>query len=195
MRGHHQKPSRQVYSDEQFVGAQEEEFIPLRDEDLYSKIAMGDPDALCTIDYDTAIPQSRLRPGEAGSDLPNIEGFRKPITAEETGTFQNIHFDYDSYVVHGEHSTAIVKRISEYVKSHPDMYLFIEGHCDQKGTAAYNLALGARRANAMRNLLIKSGIHPDRLLTISYGKERLVTQKDEPEARKQNRRTQFKLYG
>jgi peptidoglycan-associated lipoprotein len=61
-----------------------------------------------------------------------------------------------------------------YLKSNPDMLVLIEGHCDERGTAEYNLALGERRAKAAMNYLVSNGIQAGRITTISYGKERPV---------------------
>jgi len=186
--------SRELRSPEYFVGPIEEEFIPLRDNDLVRQICMGDAAALRSIDADTAIPQSRETPGEAGSALPGIDGFLDPRGAELMSIFQQLHFATDDYVVRGAENLKICRQIASYMERHPHLYIFVEGHCDERGAAAYNLALGARRANAVRNQLIKDGVPLDRLFTISYGKERPVVQAHNSEAWQQNRRAQFKLH-
>ena len=80
------------------------------------------------------------------------------------------------------------------MKSHLKIAIFVEGHCDQRGTAAYNLALGAKRANAIRNFLIDEGVNPEKIFTISYGKERLMSPNGDAESLKTNRRVEFKIY-
>ncbi len=80
------------------------------------------------------------------------------------------------------------------MRFHPNIYIFIEGHTDERGPQAYNLALGSRRANTVRNLLINEGVDPDRLFTISYGKERPVILERHEEGWAKNRRGEFKIY-
>ena len=77
------------------------------------------------------------------------------------------------------------------LKENPDIKLTIEGHCDERGTIEYNLALGERRANAVKNYLINYGINPKRLSTISYGKERPLDPRSNEEAWAKNRRAAF----
>jgi peptidoglycan-associated lipoprotein len=98
---------------------------------------------------DIAAPPPRETPGERGSSLPGIEAFSDPTLNPGTaGIFKNIYFEYDSSYIKGDENLAIVRNIAQYMISHPNMYLFIEGHCDERGPEAYNLALGARRAHA-----------------------------------------------
>lgn len=70
----------------------------------------------------------------------------------------------------------------------------MEGHCDERGPEAYNLALGSRRAHAVRNMLLQQGVHPDQVFTISYGKERPLVMEHHDEGWAQNRRAEFKIY-
>lgn len=186
--------SRELRSPEYFVGPIEEEFIPLGDGDLYRQICMGDATALRSIDADTPIPQSRETPGEAGSTLPSADQFHEPQGRELTAIFQRLHFATDDYVVRGTDNLKTCRQIADYLQHHSNVYVFVEGHCDERGAAAYNLALGARRANAVRNQLIKEGVPLDRLFTISYGKERPLVQGHNSEAWQENRRAQFKVH-
>ena len=183
--GGKQNESRQVSSRDQFAHHQEQDFIPLHEEDLYSSLVLGD------IDAESAIPQSHLSPGEG--NVPGIEGFAEP-SAELQRLFGRIHFETDDYTIRGEENLRRVKDIADYLKRHPDIFVFVEGHCDERGAAAYNLALGARRSNAVRNQLIKNGVDLDRLFTASYGKERPLVQGHGREHWAKNRRAQFKIY-
>ncbi|RZI47270.1 peptidoglycan-associated lipoprotein Pal [Rickettsiales endosymbiont of Peranema trichophorum] len=79
-------------------------------------------------------------------------------------------------------------RQSEFMKSHPDLKFVIEGHCDERGTREYNLALGERRANSAMNYLISIGADPSKMTPISYGKERPAVVGHDEESWKQNRR-------
>lgn len=186
--------SREVRSPEYFAGPIEEDFIPLSDGNMYRQICMGDPTTLRAIDADTAIPQSRETPGELGSSLPGVDGFSDPTSPELARLFQSIQFATDDYVIRGGENLARIRQIADYMNVHPNLYVFVEGHCDERGPAAYNLALGARRANAVRNQLIKEGVSLDRLFTISYGKERPLVQGHDANAWQTNRRGQFKVH-
>ena len=81
----------------------------------------------------------------------------------------------------------MVKMQATFLKQNPGLTMTIAGHCDERGTREYNLALGERRANAARNYLISLGIAPGRLSTISYGKERPIVLGHNEAAWAQNR--------
>jgi peptidoglycan-associated lipoprotein len=178
------------YSREDFARGGNEDFIPLADEDLYERLVMGDEAALREIDADTPIPQSNVSPG---GSIPGVDGFWEPDRGEVAAIFKHLHFDTDKYSIQQQDRRA-VKQIAKYLKEHSDTYVFIEGHCDERGPDAYNLSLGSRRSNAVRNELIREGVDLDRLLTVSYGKERPETNGHNADAWKQNRRAQFKIY-
>ena len=82
-----------------------------------------------------------------------------------------IYFDYDQSSLTSE-AQATLDRQAAFLKASPSFRLVIEGHCDERGTREYNLALGDRRASAVRDYLVAKGINASRLSTISYGKER-----------------------
>lgn len=107
--------------------------------------------------------------------------------------FQKINFDTDSYTIKGEHQIRYLQEIVEYMLKHPKIRLVVEGHTDERGTAAYNLALGVRRANSVKDFLVKKGISPDRIFPVSYGKERPLSSEHNEMCWRQNRRTEFKL--
>lgn len=185
--------SRQVVSRESFVGPGEEDYIPLNDEDLFRQLSLGDPSALEKVSQDSAIPQSLERPGEKGSTIPGIEGFTAP-PAHLASVFRIIYFDTNDYILRGQENLQALDGLADYLTKNPNVYLFIEGHCDERGAAAYNLALGSRRSNSVRNLLIKQGVDLNRIFTISYGKERPVAFGHFAGAWRQNRRAVFKIY-
>ncbi|AHK63613.1 hypothetical protein BOKEGFJH_00734 [Chlamydia avium] len=108
--------------------------------------------------------------------------------------FRNITFATDSYTIKGEENLAILSSLVRHMQKSPKVTLYIEGHTDERGAASYNLALGARRANAVKQHLIKQGIAPERLFTISYGKERPISLSHDELAWQQNRRTEFKVH-
>jgi peptidoglycan-associated lipoprotein len=82
----------------------------------------------------------------------------------------------------------ILERQADWLRRYPNVTVTIEGHCDERGTREYNLALGERRAQAAKNVLVASGISASRISTISYGKERPAVVGSTEEAYAQNRR-------
>jgi peptidoglycan-associated lipoprotein len=134
-------------------------------------------------------------PGEQGSSIPGIQMFRDPSTIPQlVGIFRPIYFDYDSSMIKGPQNLQTLHAIADFLRDHQNIYLFIEGHTDERGPQAYNLALGSRRSNTIRNLLINEGVNPDHLFTISYGKERPVILERHEEGWARNRRAEFKIY-
>jgi len=101
-----------------------------------------------------------------------------------------IHFDYNSYALRPDALEAL-KRNSEKIRQVPGVIIQIEGHCDERGTQEYNLALGEKRALATRQHLINLGVSGDRLITISYGEEDPVNPGHNESAWAENRRSEF----
>ena len=104
-----------------------------------------------------------------------------------------IHFDFDKAELRPEAVDRIVA-YAGWLKDHDDTVVMIEGHCDEHGTAEYNVALGERRAKSVRDRLSVNGITPDRISTVSYGKERPACAAwDTAECHEMNRRTEFRI--
>ncbi len=123
-----------------------------------------------------------------GEGLPGVDQ-ESLLWSPATG-LQKIYFDYDSYALRPDAMNTLAENAGK-IKQVPDVLIQIEGHCDERGTQEYNLSLGEKRALAVRDYLIKLGISGDRLLTISYGKERPVAPGNDESAWKQNRRCEF----
>ncbi|MBA3957367.1 MAG: OmpA family protein [Parachlamydiaceae bacterium] len=137
----------------------------------------------------------RESPGDPGSSIPGIEAFRDPSTNPKwAATFRNVYFPYNSSLVKSPENLETIRNVSNYMKQNPNTYVFVEGHCDERGPEAYNLALGSHRSNAVRNMLIAQGVNPDNIFTISYGKERPTIAGNDDESWQQNRRAEFKVY-
>lgn len=168
-------------SNEDFFSSADEDFIPLKDEDLRSQFADG------------AIPQPKASPGEKGSGLPGLEAFHA-ATGAESAIFKNVYFNTDDHIIRGKEHLAVIDRIAAYLKAHPDVYVFVSGHCDERAPEAYNLALGARRSNSIRSLLVQKGVDAERIHTVSYGKERPVDLGHNQDAWAKNRRGEFRIY-
>jgi peptidoglycan-associated lipoprotein len=116
---------------------------------------------------------------------PGIEG-----VVHESKMLQDIHFDFDKYNIRPK-AAEILRENSALLKKYPGMKFQIEGHCDERGTGEYNLALGERRANSVKKYLASLGIEPSRISTISYGEERPLDQEHNEEAWTKNRRAHF----
>ena len=103
-----------------------------------------------------------------------------------------IHFDFDSYELNPR-AREILKEKATILRNRLDIDMMIEGHCDERGTEEYNLALGERRARAAYEFLILLGVSPDRLNIISYGEEKPLDPGHDEEAWAKNRRAQFRV--
>lgn len=178
--------SQQVTDPSQMGLDKTQDFVAYSDEQDSTKMEAGGEEA---------IPQPKETPGEPGSSIPGIDGFKDPLQDPATASiFEHIHFAYNSSLIKGDENLRIIHSINDYLKSHPKCYVFIEGHCDKRGPAAYNFSLGANRSNSVRSLLIQEGANPDHLFTVSYGKEKLLFNEDSEEFQKLNRRAQFKIF-
>lgn len=113
-----------------------------------------------------------------------------PATYQSFRSFvetDRVFFDFDESNIRSDARPAL-RKMAEWLNHHDDVDFTIEGHCDQRGTREYNLALGERRANSVRNFLVAQGVSPSRINTISYGKERLAVPGTTERAHQQNRR-------
>jgi peptidoglycan-associated lipoprotein len=116
---------------------------------------------------------------------PGIEG-----EILESKLLKDIHFDFDKYDIRSG-DAEILKGNAALLMKHPTVKIQIEGHCDERGTIEYNLALGERRANSAKKYLISLGMPADRISTISYGKEKPLDPGHNEEAWSKNRRDYF----
>ncbi len=103
-------------------------------------------------------------------------------------------FDFDKSAIREDQKAALDEDMS-WLKANGGVKITVEGHCDERGTAEYNLALGERRAKAVKDYLVASGISADRIATISYGKERPFVLGHDETAWKWNRRGHFTVQG
>ncbi|MBU0713113.1 peptidoglycan-associated lipoprotein Pal [bacterium] len=126
---------------------------------------------------------------DAKMKSPVIVTRDKTAQAVETQDYQfrDIYFDYDRYELKSE-TIEILSEHARQLKENQNVKVLIEGHCDEWGTIEYNLALGERRSNSVKSFLVKYGISPDRLSTISYGKERPLDPEHNASAWAKNRR-------
>ncbi len=131
---------------------------------------------------DAAAREARLRAEKEKELLNQIKAFES----------ENIYFDFDKYEIKPE-AKAVLKKKADWLLANSKYNVRIEGHCDERGTNEYNLALGERRANAAKEYLIALGVKAARISTISYGEERPAVQGHNEEAWAKNRRAEFKL--
>jgi peptidoglycan-associated lipoprotein len=126
------------------------------------------------------------RGGRATSSV-NVQVVRPP---QKTYTFESVHFDFDRYNLKPEALTILGEAVTT-LQENADLRVTIEGHTDSIGTSEYNLALGERRANAVRDYLVSRGIAAGRIATVSYGEERPIADNSTDEGRARNRRAQI----
>ncbi len=143
-------------------------------------------------------PQVEEQPRYSAEPAPAPPEEPKPIVREEAAAalaplvFENVTFDYDRAELT---STArdILAQHAQLLGDNDGVKILIEGHCDERGTIEYNLALGERRADAVMRYLSSLGVERSRLTTISYGKERPLDYGHMENAWSKNRRAEFKI--
>ncbi len=112
--------------------------------------------------------------------------------AGQAGELKSINFGFDEFSLSMVAKT-ILKKNAEWLKNNKDVNVQVEGHCDNRGTIEYNIALGEKRASAVQNYLTAIGVAAGRISTISYGKERPLDTEDTEAAWAKNRRANFVL--
>jgi peptidoglycan-associated lipoprotein len=133
-----------------------------------------------TAGFREAAPQSEtMRPSDLSADRLNAQGVVK-----------RIHFDFDKYDLRADAVRTLGDNAAR-IREHSQFRVRIEGHCDERGTVEYNLALGEKRARAARDYLVSLGIPSRRFTIISYGKERALDPGHNEEAWALNRRAEF----
>jgi peptidoglycan-associated lipoprotein len=115
-----------------------------------------------------------------------------PAPAEEAMKFENIRFDFDKSFLR-EDAKPILQAVAAYLKKNPGAKLLIEGHCDERGTPEYNMALGDRRAHSAMKYLEGLGVQGSRMSTISYGEQQPLDPGHDEAAWAKNRRAVFVL--
>ena len=121
---------------------------------------------------------------------------RERLLREQDGTVEtamnDVNFDYDSYAINSSELPKI-NAVGNYMKKNRETKIVAEGHCDERGTVEYNLALGQKRAEAVKAYLVKMGVDGDRISAISFGKEVPVDPGHAEDAWARNRRAHFKI--
>jgi peptidoglycan-associated lipoprotein len=134
-------------------------------------------------------PQPRTAPRtpvQAQNTQPVYTPTPGSIEEFSTSAGDRVYFSYDSYTLNGT-SRNVLSKQATWLSSYPRVRVLVAGNCDERGTREYNLALGARRAAAVKDYLVSLGVDPSRVTTISYGKERPIDPRSMGEAWSINR--------
>jgi peptidoglycan-associated lipoprotein len=132
-------------------------------------------------------------PVAAATDAPSRGSSATPPRPSEfkaTESLKDIHFDFDKYDIRPSDAKTLDGNAG-WLKSNPNHLVLIEGHCDERGTNEYNLALGERRAKSTMNYLVSQGVQASRITIISYGEERPLCNEHNEECWAKNRRAHF----
>lgn len=126
---------------------------------------------------------------DTGLSSTTTTGNVTPGTQEDltVNVGDRVFYGYDQSDLSAE-ARATVEKQAQWLKTYPNVNVTVEGHCDERGTREYNLALGEKRAMAVKNYLISNGVEPGRIQTISYGKERPAVTGSDEASWAQNRR-------
>lgn len=152
-----------------------------------SKKEVGQDEPLISPSGDTGGAAAPLDEGVATDSSGSAGGESFSAGSGDLGT---VYFDYDSYQITGSGRDTLSAN-ADWLKSNSAATIQIEGHCDERGTTEYNLALGERRANATRDYLVRLGVDRSRVSVISYGEERPAEAGHDESAWGRNRRSVF----
>jgi peptidoglycan-associated lipoprotein len=141
---------------------------------------------------EAAPAEETKEPGAEGTPTGAAGGISEEELARNRFENEDIYYAFDSSVLSAV-AQDVLRRKAEWLRNNPGEQVSIEGHCDERGTNEYNLALGERRAKSAHNFLVDLGIDASRLTTISYGEERPVDPGHNEEAWAKNRRAHFVL--
>ncbi len=137
---------------------------------------------------DEAVPEEPIQPEITEEPAPEDGA----LTGAQDFAPEAIFFAFDDYTLSMEAQERL-SALSEHVKANEGAVVQIEGHCDERGSIEYNLALGERRAQSVKNYLVQLGVDPARLSTISYGEEKPSVEGHDESAWGQNRRANFTI--
>ena len=126
-------------------------------------------------------------------DLKDIQ-VNSDSDSQEAGALQTVYFPFNSSELRMKAQESLEAN-AEFLKEYSTLRVHVEGHCDERGSVQYNLALGERRAESIKDYLVASGVDPSRITTISFGKERPVSLNHDEVAWSKNRRGNFVVTG
>ena len=140
-----------------------------------------------------SISEGNLAQGGGAAPEGSLEALREGV-APATGALKDVYFGFDRADL-GPDARDALQSNSDWIRQNPGVSIEIEGHADNRGTTEYNLALGARRAQAVKDYLVTLGNAPERLSTVSYGEELPVCGASSEECWSKNRRAHFVVRG
>src|SRR5258708_5465786 len=145
--------------------------------------------ALALAGCSTPKPVAEAPPPAATHEAPPVTSSIVPGSAEDlrVNVGDTVHFAFDQYNIQ-DNDKATLQRQASWLQKYPAIRVTVEGDCDERGTREYNLALGARRANAVKEFLVSLGGSSSRVETISYGKEHPICTQSSEDCWAQNRR-------
>jgi peptidoglycan-associated lipoprotein len=135
-------------------------------------------------------PPSTWTPEAPATPSLDVESSAEAFNRQ--GVLGRIHFDTDKWEIRAD-ARPVLKENAAWLLAHPQFRVSVEGHCDERNTEAYNLALGERRANSAKEYLVGLGVPADRIQTVSYGKSRPACESHDEACWQQNRRDEFLL--
>ena len=160
-----------------------------------STTAEPEPSAAAPASAEAKTKVDSAKTTESTTKAPASSSLEALQRGESTATpasspLKDVYFDFDRYDLR-EDAREILKANSAWLKANPAAQVQIEGHCDERGTTEYNVALGSRRAESAKDYLVTLGTSADRLSTISYGEEVPVCREQTEECWQNNRRVRF----
>lgn len=137
-------------------------------------------------------PESPSTKMGESSASPSPEAYRPSLDELFLKDVRDAYFDYDSATIRSDARAALHKS-AEFLRDHPSAHVTVEGHCDERGSTEYNIALGQRRAKAVEQYIVSLGVPADQIAITSWGKERPFCAQENENCWQQNRRGHFVL--
>jgi len=137
-----------------------------------------------------AIEQKQAKLHEEAKLREEAKQREAALAAAESSVFMDVLFDFDKYNIR-EDGRPTLDAIAAYLKKNESISIVVEGHCDDRGTNEYNLALGERRANSARDYLSSLGVQSSRMSVVTYGEEKPLCTEQNETCWQQNRRAHF----
>jgi len=170
-----------------FTGCSEKKSVVKSDETKVQEVAPA-PAPPTTAE---PTPQESAAPPQETTKIKDTANEQSSLMEATTKSpVSDINFDYDSYSIRPD-AREILKANADYLLKHKVSSIVVEGHCDERGTAEYNMALGERRAQETKKFLVNLGINESTTKTVSYGEERPLDPNNNEEAWAKNRRAHF----
>lgn len=156
------------------------------------KMVQAQPESTVQSEVPKTLDRSAAETEQAGRQQK--DRLRADAAAQEAAGMafveENVHFAFDSSLL-SDKAQQILNRKADYLRNYQGVNVTVEGYCDERGTDAYNIALGERRARSVKSFLVNLGIRTDRVKTVSYGEERPIAMGHNEASWAKNRRTQF----